>query len=74
MALFTEDEMADKQFAEQRPGFRLLATDRCDRCAARAAVVTVMRGGGTLLWCAHHYAENESALSAGGAVVVNDER
>lgn len=61
-------------FAEERHGFSLTATDRCDRCAARAAVVTIMRGGGTLLWCAHHYTENERALSDGGAVVVNDSR
>lgn len=59
---------------EQRDSFQLTAADRCDRCSARAAVVTVMRNGGTLLWCAHHYADNESALTAGAAVVVRDER
>ncbi len=61
-------------FAEERRDFALTAADRCDRCSARAAVVTVMRGGGTLLWCAHHYLQNETALTSGGAVIVNDER
>ncbi|MEA2462069.1 MAG: hypothetical protein QOH90_2246 [Actinomycetota bacterium] len=54
--------------------FPLTAADRCDRCSARAVVVTVTRGGGTLLWCAHHYGANEAALRAGAAVVVRDER
>jgi hypothetical protein len=58
---------------EQR-SIELTAGDRCDRCSARAAVVTVMQNGGTLLWCAHHYSRNELALTAGAAVVVRDER
>lgn len=61
-------------YVEQRSGFQLTAADRCDRCSARAVVVTVMQGGGRLLWCAHHYSQNETALTAGGAVVVRDER
>jgi hypothetical protein len=63
-----------KTDVEQRGSFQLTASDRCDRCSARAAVVTVMRNGGTLLWCAHHYGHNEVALTAGAAVVVRDER
>ena len=63
-----------KTDVEQRDGFTLSPADRCDRCSARAVVVTVMRSGGTLLWCAHHYARNEAALRAGAAVVVRDER
>ena len=58
---------------EQRT-IELTAIDRCDRCSARAVVVTVMPNGGTLLWCAHHYGRNEVALIAGAAVVVCDER
>ena len=54
--------------------FPLTAADRCDRCSARAVVVTVTRSGGTLLWCAHHYGVNEAALRAGEAVVVRDQR
>lgn len=40
----------------------LKATDRCDRCGARAAVATD-HSGTTLLWCAHHFRENEAALT-----------
>ncbi|MDT0262680.1 DUF7455 domain-containing protein [Jatrophihabitans lederbergiae] len=61
-------------FAQEEHGYSLNATDRCDRCSARAAVGTLMPGGGILLWCAHHYDENEAALTAGGAVVVADGR
>ena len=63
-----------KSSVAHRNDFPLTAADRCDRCSARAMVVTVMRNGGTLLWCAHHYALNEMALRAGEAVVVRDER
>jgi len=59
---------------EQRSSFELTAADRCDRCSARAVVVTVLQNGGTLLWCAHHYGRNELALTAGAAVVMRDER
>jgi hypothetical protein len=61
-------------FVEQGDGLVLTASDRCDRCSARAVVVTVVRSGSTLLWCAHHYGKNEAALRAGAAVVVRDER
>lgn len=63
-----------KTQVEQRESFQLTAADRCDRCSARAVVVTVMRNGGTLLWCAHHYGSNEAALAAGAATVARDER
>jgi len=63
-----------KTSVAHRHDFPLTAADRCDRCSARAVVVTVMRNGGTLLWCAHHYTMNELALRAGEAVVVRDER
>lgn len=39
----------------------LKATDRCDRCGAQAYVVT-SHGGTELLWCAHHFAQNEAEL------------
>jgi len=50
------------------------AADRCDRCSARAAVETVMTQGGSLLWCAHHFAFFEDALNAHGATILVDER
>jgi hypothetical protein len=42
----------------------LTAADLCDRCASRAVVETVMLRGGSLLWCAHHFAffEDRSPL------------
>ena len=60
--------------AAHRSSFTLTPADRCDRCSARAVVATVVQNGGTLLWCAHHYALNEVALRVGEAVVVRDER
>jgi S-formylglutathione hydrolase FrmB len=52
----------------------LTADNRCDRCSARAVVVTVMFGGSSLLWCGHHYDKYEQALAANGATVLIDER
>jgi S-formylglutathione hydrolase FrmB len=52
----------------------LTAENRCDRCSARAVVVTVMFGGSSLLWCGHHYDKYEQALAANGATVLIDER
>jgi hypothetical protein len=39
----------------------LKATDRCDRCGAQAYVATD-HSGLVLLWCAHHFEENEVKL------------
>jgi hypothetical protein len=55
------------------PG-RLTAADRCDRCGAQAFVRTTMSSGHELLWCAHHYAQNEQGLAAGKATVTADLR
>lgn len=30
------------------------ASDRCDRCGARATVQAVLHGGGELFFCGHH--------------------
>jgi hypothetical protein len=57
-----------------RYGRQLDATDRCDRCSARAVVSTALVAGGELLWCSHHFSLNADALIERGAVVVNDER
>lgn len=40
----------------------LAAADRCDRCGAQAYVRATMVSGSELLFCAHHWHENESAL------------
>lgn len=42
-------------------GMTLTAADRCDRCGARAVVVTD-HDGTHLLWCGHHFTEHEDAL------------
>jgi hypothetical protein len=47
---------------------------RWENVAARAAVETVMMQGGSLLWCAHHFAFFEDALNAFGATILVDER
>ncbi|WP_439117446.1 DUF7455 domain-containing protein [Nocardioides abyssi] len=35
--------------------------ERCDRCGARAYVMT-LHSGRALMWCSHHYNEHEEAL------------
>jgi hypothetical protein len=40
----------------------LTATDRCDRCGAQAYVRTVLASGSELLFCSHHWHDNESRL------------
>lgn len=44
---------------EARP---LTAHDRCDRCGAQAYVRATMDSGFELLFCAHHWHENEQRL------------
>src|SRR5665647_1995397 len=56
-----------KASLDKKPARSLTAADVCDRCSARAAVETVMMQGGSLLWCAHHFAFFEDALNAFGA-------
>ncbi|MDT4893265.1 MAG: hypothetical protein QOE97_2300 [Pseudonocardiales bacterium] len=50
----------------------LAAADRCDRCGAQAYVRTTMDSGSELLFCAHHWHENESRLRE-IAVTIHDE-
>lgn len=47
----------------------LTATDRCDRCGAPAYVRATMTSGFDLLFCAHHWRENESQLREIGAAI-----
>jgi hypothetical protein len=63
-----------KASLDRKPARSLTAADLCDRCPARAAVETVTMQGGSLLWCAHHFALFEDALKAFGVTVLVDER
>src|SRR3954447_19579638 len=40
----------------------LTAADRCDRCGAQAYIRATLDSGLDLLFCAHHFHENESRL------------
>jgi hypothetical protein len=40
----------------------LTATDRCDRCGAQAYVRVTLGAGSELLFCAHHWHDNETRL------------
>ncbi len=50
----------------------LAATDRCDRCGARAYVRVVLPRGGELLFCSHHGRAHQEALRA-VAVEIQDQ-
>lgn len=49
----------------------LTASDRCDRCGARAYLRVVLPGGGELLFCAHHGRAHETALRAVDAEILD---
>jgi hypothetical protein len=63
-----------KASLDKTPARPLTASDLCDRCSSGAVVETVMTRGGSLLWCALHFAFFEDALNAHGATIVVDER
>ncbi|HEX7537795.1 MAG TPA: hypothetical protein VF391_12430 [Dermatophilaceae bacterium] len=63
-----------KTSLDREPARTLTAADLCDRCPARAVVETARMPGGSLLWCAHHFALFEQALNAFGATILVDER
>ena len=50
----------------------LVATDRCDRCGAKAYVRVTLQSGSELFFCAHHARRFESALRE-QAVEIYDE-
>lgn len=50
------------------------AEERCDRCGAPAYVEVVLGGGGTLLFCAHHFLESEDAIMALPDAMIADHR
>ncbi|MFT3715045.1 MAG: hypothetical protein QM774_03605 [Gordonia sp. (in: high G+C Gram-positive bacteria)] len=47
----------------------LTNADRCDRCGAAAKVRATLNGGGTLLFCRHHFNDHEARLAEMGAVL-----
>lgn len=51
----------------------LNAADRCDRCGAQAYVRATLTSGLELLFCGHHWYENETRLRE-VAAVIHDER
>jgi hypothetical protein len=50
----------------------LTASDRCDRCGARAYIRVVLPGGGELLFCAHHGRKHVGALRAADADIQDE--
>ena len=50
----------------------LTAIDRCDRCGAQAYVRVALPTGGTLLFCGHHFRDNEAPLRNVGAVIFDE--
>ncbi|GAB3286473.1 DUF7455 domain-containing protein [Kineosporia babensis] len=50
----------------------LTATDRCDRCGARAYVRVTLPGGGELLFCGHHGHAHKEALTAASASIQDE--
>ena len=50
----------------------LTAADRCDRCGAQAYVRTVLASGSELLFCSHHWRQNEERLRE-LAITIHDE-
>ena len=50
----------------------LTASDRCDRCGARAYLRVVLPAGGELLFCAHHGRAHEPALRAAEAEILDE--
>lgn len=58
--------------ADVRTAGLFRATDRCDRCPARARVLVVLRCGGELTFCAHHAGMHRNALELVTARFVHD--
>ena len=48
------------------------AADRCDRCGAQAYVRATLDSGLDLLFCGHHWHENEAGLRDIGAAIQNE--
>jgi len=63
-----------KTSLDKNPTRTLTAADLCDRCPTRAVVETALTHGGSLLWCGHHFALFQDALTTSGATILVDER
>jgi hypothetical protein len=50
----------------------ITATDRCDRCGARAAIRVVLAAGTDLLFCAHHARVYDTKLRQIAVDIVRD--
>ena len=48
------------------------AADRCDRCGAQAYVRATLESGLDLLFCGHHWHENEERLREIGASIEDE--
>jgi hypothetical protein len=55
------------------PSATLTATDRCDRCGARATTRVVLAGGSDLVFCGHHSRRYDQALRAVAVAVLTDD-
>lgn len=53
--------------------FQLNSTHRCDRCSHAAYYEVSFRSGNQLLFCRHHFAENQDGLRAPMVVEIRDE-
>lgn len=49
------------------------ATQRCDRCAASAAVMVLFHAS-ELLFCSHHFSKHKIALADQGGIIIEDDR
>lgn len=47
---------------EVRTAALFTAADRCDRCPARATWLAVLRDGGELAFCEHHFRRYQATL------------
>ncbi|NMO93927.1 hypothetical protein [Actinomycetospora sp. TBRC 11914] len=45
-----------------------ITRDRCDRCGAAGRYVSMLPGGGLLVFCGHHERVHREGLRAGGAL------
>lgn len=50
----------------------LTAADRCDRCGAPAYVRAVLMSGSELLFCGHHWRQNELRLREISATIQDE--
>lgn len=72
--LTDESDVSDLEAAYESDLFRpLTGNDRCDRDQGEQAVAQVLVGSTVLLFCGHHWRENETELSKFPHDVPDDE-